>query len=366
MSLKHQLKTTLRGAYARLLFHTGLHAVVNRLMPPRLTILAGHCVGEPGNGAPLPADMYTSPRKLARFLDWFGQRYELCTVGAGLRAIRGGSAKKSLVALSFDDGYRDNHRVLLPLLAQRGAGATVFLESRPLDNRRVNWSHKYFWILGRMPLERFVRRYRELSSDAALCAAMEAALREEPARGSSPQRAGRANYMVKRKLKYDAVVADRELVLDQIFTELGGDEQALCDELYMTWDEARELAAAGVELGGHTVTHPILSRLPRAEAEREVGEGAAALRRVLGDAVVTTFAYPWGRRWDFDADSQRAVRLAGFDAAVTMHPGVNLAGGDPYTCARVAIDDGAELHLLVAEACGGFELLRRVGVNLSE
>ena len=355
MSLKHQLKTALRHAYARLLYHSGLHALVNRVMPPRLTILGGHCVGDPADSTHLPADMHVSPQKLARILDWFGQRYELCTVGDGLRALRNGQ-KKSLLALSFDDGYRDNHRVLLPLLKEKHATATVFLESRPLDNRRVNWSHKYFWILARMPAQQLVRRYSELSSDRTLCAAAEAAL-DEPER---------ADYKVKRLLKYDADFADRERVLDQIFAELGGDEQALCDELYMTWDEARELAAAGVELGGHTVTHPILARLDRATAEREVGEGAAALRRGLGEARVTTFAYPWGRRWDFDADSQRAVRLAGFDAAVTMHPGVNVASSDPYTCARVAIDDTCELHMLVAEACGGFELLRRLGLNLSE
>ena len=42
--MKHRLKMWLREAWARLLYHTGLHALVNRVMPVRLTILAGHCV----------------------------------------------------------------------------------------------------------------------------------------------------------------------------------------------------------------------------------------------------------------------------------------------------------------------------------
>ena len=65
--LKHKLKNLVREVYARLLFHTGLHALVDRLMPRRLTILCGHCV-EPRRGfegsAHLPADMKAS-RSLA-------------------------------------------------------------------------------------------------------------------------------------------------------------------------------------------------------------------------------------------------------------------------------------------------------------
>ena len=80
---------------------------------------------------------------------------------------------------------------------------------------------------------------------------------------------------------------------------------------------------------------------------------------------VTSFAYPWGRPWDFDEASQRAVRIAGFSAACTMTPGVNLPRSDPMQYTRLAIDDNCELHLLVAEACGGFELLRRFGLDLS-
>ena len=256
MSAKHELKMTLRALYARVLFHSGLHALVNRLVPARLTILAGHCV-EPASGdwpagAHLPADMSIGERKLERILRWFAQRYELVTVGAGVRRLDAGLGGKSLLALSFDDGYRDNHRVLMPLLARCGAPATVYLESRPLDERKVNWSHKYFWILARSSAFDFVHRFGELTQDSTCFHALNQIVAE--ARGNE-------RYHLKRVLKYEAEPFGRDAVVDTIFAELGGDERALADELYMTWDEARELQAAGVELGGHTVGHQILSRL---------------------------------------------------------------------------------------------------------
>jgi peptidoglycan/xylan/chitin deacetylase (PgdA/CDA1 family) len=362
MSFKHRLKTTLRELYARTLFHTGLHALVSRAMPPRVTILAGHCVGPVGGdpswpqGLHLPDDMKISARKLEGLMRWFKARYELVTVGEGFARIESRGLKRSVVALSMDDGYRDNARVLGPLLQTVGAPATVFLESRPLDERKLNWSHKYFWILAKSSAFDFVHRYGEHCADRAPFHTMNTIIAE----GRLDER-----YHLKRVLKYEADPHDRDRAVDLVFAELGGDEAALCDELYMTWDEARGLRDAGVELGGHTVGHQILSRLAPAEQQREIADGAAAMRRELNNGL-STFAYPWGRRWDFDEHSKEAAKEAGFRCAVTMHAGINDARTDRFALKRLAIDESAELHLLATEACGGFELLRRFGLDLSE
>lgn len=351
--MKHRIKLWLREAYARLLFHAGLHALVDRIMPRRLLILAGHCVTAPSN-ARLPKDMKIAPEKLERILAWLARRYEVTTVGRALRRLRE-PGRRSLVALSMDDGYRDNRSHLVPLLARVGVPATVYLESAPLDERRVNWSHRFYWVLDRIGPEDFVRRYAASSSDAQADAALESLA----ARGRATA------YHVKRVLKYEAEPSDRNRAITALFRDLGGDEVALCDELYMTWEDARAVASAGVELGGHTRSHEILSRLGEAEALREVGDGREALRRSLG-IESESFAYPFGRRWDYDAKSKEAARRSGFASAATTHAGTNDARTDPYELKRVMIDEDAQLHLLVAEACGGFDLLRKVGIDLSE
>jgi peptidoglycan/xylan/chitin deacetylase (PgdA/CDA1 family) len=156
-------------------------------------------------------------------------------------------------------------------------------------------------------------------------------------------------------------------VLDAVFVARGGDEAALVERIYMTWDDARELQASGrFELGGHTVNHPVLATLSPEEQAREVKAGRDSLARELGEQACVTFAYPFGRRWDFDQASQDAVRTAGFSAAVTTHSGANDQGTDPMRLGRWMIDEDTPMHHLVAEACGGFELLRRLGLNLVE
>ena len=354
--MKHRLKLFLRRAWARVLFHTGLHALVNRLMPRRLTILFGHCVDEPACNGFLPPDMKIGRAKLDGLLDWFGKRYELATIGAGIESVAGSADGRSVVALSMDDGYRDNATALLPMLRERGVGATVFLESRPLDERRVNWSHKYFWMLSeRLDPDELGRRYQAATRDEATAERLRRVLED----------GGDLVYQLKRILKYDADRADRDRVIDELFREAGGDEEALCRALYMSWDEVRELERAGFELGGHTVHHEILSRLERDDAAAEIGGCRAALGREL-ERPGDVFAYPFGRRWDYRDETRELVGEAGFRWAVNTHAGTNDGRTDPTQLRRIPIDDGAELHMLVAEACGGFDLLRRFGIDLSE
>ena len=131
------------------------------------------------------------------------------------------------------------------------------------------------------------------------------------------------------------------------------------------WQEARALRDAGWELGGHTVHHPILSRLDEEGAFAEMEGSATSMERELGSRG-RTFAYPFGRRWDWNADTLRAVERAGYAFAVHTHAGANGPDTPAHRMARLAFDDDVRIHRVVAEACGGYDLLRRVGLDLSE
>jgi peptidoglycan/xylan/chitin deacetylase (PgdA/CDA1 family) len=358
MPLKHRLKGALREGYARLLFHTGLHRLVNRLAPRRLTILFGHCIADPQINGFLPDDMKMEESTLRRVLAWFqGHGYGLTNVQSGVAELSRSPRGPSLVALTMDDGYLDNRTRLLPILEDFGASATVFLESRPLDERGVNWSHKYHWVIQDGDVAGFVRRYLAIANDEPAKAKLRAALEQ-----GGPKLA----YRAKLVFKYDAEPRDRDASIQRIFAEAGGVERALCEQLYLDWARAKELAAAGIELGGHTVSHVILSRLSPEEQAAEIGGCRRSLERQLGERTGRTFAYPFGRSWDFDQHSRRAATECGFELAVDTHNGTNEAGADRLALKRVPVDDRTPLHLLVAEACGGFALLRRLGLNLSE
>ncbi|MEM9378730.1 MAG: polysaccharide deacetylase family protein [Planctomycetota bacterium] len=363
MGLKHRLKGIAREAYARLVWHTGLHRLIDRASEPRLLILYGHCVDAPATNASLDADMRIRPERLAEILRVLGRRYELVTVGEGVARLDGGAPAGSMVALSMDDGYRDNLLDLVPLLEEIDGRATVFLEGGAVARRELPWLHALRWLDRRHGADGLARRLAERVPSAR------DALEGIPAGGSN---------RLKRVLKYDAVPAERDRALRELLAEEGEDPVALNDELYLSVDEARRLAAhERIEVGGHTVHHPVLSRLAPEAQRDEIGGGEAVLREFFGESEPAdggadlgtsgrTFAYPYGRRWDFDASAADAARAAGYASAVTTHAGVNVRSTDRYRLYRWPIHDGTRLHLVAAEASGAFELLRRFGVDLVE
>lgn len=353
MSAKHKIKLFVREAWARTLFHTGLHALVNAIQPPRLTILAGHCVTAPSN-AKLPRDMKIEAAKLEQILTWLARHYDVVTMDEAWTRLEAGT-KKSLAVLTMDDGYVDNRTHLLPLLERCQVSATIYLESRALDERRANWSHKFFAVLDHMSAEDFVLRFTELSKDT----------RSNILLNQLASRDEMTSYHVKRLLKYDVPASERARVVDLMFQEVGGDDRALTDELYMTWDDARALRDARVELGGHTMNHEILSKLDLETARREVAGCRASIARALGTEPAS-FAYPFGRRWDWNDESARVVKEAGFRTSTSTHAGTNKRGDDAYRLKRLMIEEDAKLHLIATEACGGFDFLRRFGLDLSE
>ena len=351
--MKHKLKMLLRELVARAVYHTPLWRLCDLLAPKRMVILAGHCVEAASNDF-LPPEMKIREETLASILSWLKERFDGVRVADGWRRLNEGGGK-SLFALSMDDGYRDNVTHLLPLAERLGVPVTVYLESRPLDEARVNWTHKFFWLVERLGVDELAVRY----ADETHVESDNVQTHQVVAEGVD------VIYRWKRALKYDFDPIERDRVLDALFAREGGEEAALCAELYMDDAGVAALRDAGWELGGHTVSHHVLSGLEEAAQREEVTRGRESLveRRGVG---CESFAYPFGRSWDFNEASVQAVRDAGFECAVHTHAGVATRGSDPYRLSRWMIDDQVQLHLIAAEACGAFELFRKVGLDLSE
>jgi len=351
--MKHRLKMFLRESVARLVYHTPLWRLCDLLAPRRLLVLAGHCVEAPSN-AFLAPEMKIREETLEELLSWLQRRFQATRVAEGWAQLQGSSGK-SLFALSMDDGYRDNLTHLLPLTVRLDVPVTIYLESRPLEGEKVNWMHKFFWLLERMEVTKIGHRYGELTKierDDILTNQIVAAGID-------------VVYLWKKMLKYDVDPLERDRVMDLIYVEAGGDEAALCADLYLDKDGARSLAKAGWELGGHTISHHSVSTLDEDAQRREIIGGREALISELG-AGCESFAYPFGRRWDFDETSVSLAREAGFECAVTTHAGVNTKASDAYRLNRWMIDGSVKLHLVAAEMCGAFLLLRKLGLDLSE
>jgi len=199
------------------------------------------------------------------------------------------------VAITFDDGYRDNHDIALPILERHGLRATFFVATAYMHGGAM---------FNDMIIEAIrTSAVRELRLEGL----------SEPLPLDGVEARLRAIHTLLPLVK-PMPLAERAERCREIAAALGAAPPA---RLMMTPEEVRALAARGMEIGAHTVHHPILSSLASEEAEREIADSRRELETLLGRSVAG-FAYPNGRPGsDYASEHVEMVRRAGFHYAVS-------------------------------------------------
>ncbi len=105
---------------------------------------------------------------------------------------------------------------------------------------------------------------------------------------------------------------------------------------WMSWDQVRDLAAQGFELGAHTCNHVDLGVVNGEEARREITESGARLAAEAGVSV-GPFSYPYGRRNQITETNRQLVRDAGYACCMSAYGGNVTAQSNPYDLRRIPI-----------------------------
>jgi peptidoglycan/xylan/chitin deacetylase (PgdA/CDA1 family) len=291
--------------------------------PGRLTILIYHRV------LPQPDPLFPGEVDAERFdrqLAWLRRGFNVIPLAQAVRGLREGTLPPRAACITFDDGYADNAEVALPLLRRHGLHATFFVASGFLDGGRM-WNDTVIELLRRAPgplLDLTALGYgrHPLATPAERTAAIHALL-------------GQLKYLEP---------AARLAEVERLRAHLG---QALPEDLMMRSSQVRELHQAGMEIGAHTVHHPILASTAEAAARAEMASGKAALEAIIG-APVRLFAYPNGKPGqDYLAPHVALARELGFDAAVATAWGAADAGSDPFQLPRFTPWDRTPLRFML-------------------
>jgi peptidoglycan/xylan/chitin deacetylase (PgdA/CDA1 family) len=249
---------------------------------------------------------------LAVLRKWF----RVLPLATAVQELRLGTLAARAVSITFDDGYADNYLNAAPILADARMTATFFVATGFLDGGCM-WNDA---------LVEAVRRTGRSSLDLEWLGL---------GARSVARRSERAALIVEliRRLKY-LPAPERLAHVDGVLAAADVDRPA---DLMMTPQQLRELAGAGMEIGAHTVQHPILAQLSLPAAREEIDGSRDSLERLIGRPVVG-FAYPNGRPGtDYKAEHVAAVRDCGFAFAVSTARGAARGGDDQYQLPRVGV-----------------------------
>jgi len=300
------------------MIRTGLSILSPQGARARLSVFIWHRV------APSPDLMFPGELHAERFvhtLGWIGRWFNVLPLDEAVRRLSDGTLPARAAAITFDDGYADNLTVAAPILKTAGMHATFFIASGYLDGGRM-WNDGLIEAVRRSPLD----------------------VLDTPQWGRFPLGDWRARETAALRL------------IDQIkYLEPAEREQAVIDvaraahttlptDLMMSSVQVTQLHRLGFGIGAHTVSHPILAKIPLGRAREEISAGRDSLERLIG-ARVPLFAYPNGKPGrDYLPEHVSLVRELGFDAAVATAWGASAQGDDVFQLRRFTPWDADRLR----------------------
>ena len=251
------------------------------------------------------------------------QGYDIVSLDEAVARLLSPLSQRFFVALTFDDGYRDNLDHAWPVLAKHGVPWTLFVTAGFAERTARLW-----WL----EMEEAIRALPRFILDL-------------PDGGFSARTESDREKQLTFETLYWRLRKGPEAILLSAISDLvrqaGIDSAALVERECLPWETLRSLAGApGVTIGAHTLSHPMLAKHPQEFARTEIVESKARLEAELG-LPIRHFAYPVGDPTSAGSRDFALVRDAGFVSAVTTRPG------------HLAPEHAAHLHALPRVSLNG-------------
>ncbi|MGH7303982.1 MAG: polysaccharide deacetylase family protein [Candidatus Rokuibacteriota bacterium] len=245
---------------------------------------------------------------------YLARSYRVLTVESLVERMQQGTVPRNAIAITFDDGYRDNLAHAAPILARYGLPATIFLTTGLIGTSVVSW------------FDRVAMAFKTTTADSI----------QSPWGGPLPlRRTSDRLTALHAALTYFKGLAEHEFgrQLDELLDALAPSDQGRWKGLMLEWDDVHALTGLGFSVGAHTVSHPILSRVSEERARAEIRDSRRMIESACGFAP-KAFAYPNGKAQDYSGVVQRLIGEAGFTCALTSRFGLNTRHTPVYELRR--------------------------------
>ena len=292
------VKSKLRAYAAKILFHSGLTLPKWRGRN-RLTIVTFHRVlpEEIRIHYPYPG-LAVTPEELDGLLSFFEAHFECGTLEAQHDCfIGGGSGRRPLLALTFDDAQFDNYLHARPMLARHGLNATFFAPVEAIQRRELLWHDRLGFSIGTLQ-DRGSEGQRSLNQHLGAAGIALSGVNNLP---------GRIVQACKR------LAPEAGLRLVEILEKEAGTAGGPEFDRLMTFEELAVLEREGHEIGSHSMSHRMMPECDDRELDYELGESKRVLEQHLRSKI-GSFCYPNG---NCDTRTALAAAKAGYRRAVT-------------------------------------------------
>ena len=251
------------------------------------------------------------------------------------------------LAITFDDGFRNNCTVATPILSKYDLPATVFLTTAFINSPQLGlWTERVDWLLQSSSSPKVEFNLGEELRCLSLASTRERIIASDVVRGHlkrlSPQH--------------------REQAIAELAEKIGGEQDidTTLQERYafLTWDQIRAMERQHISFGSHTHTHAIMSTLSPAEADFEIRESKRLIENEL-QKPCTLFSYPNGSVRDFSRRDYELLIKHGFTGGVSQLSGFNTHRTNRFALRRVNITRNNDFNYFLAKVTGVWAITKK-------
>lgn len=222
-----------------------------------------------------------SPKTFKEHLSFFEKHFDIVSLTEALRMAEKKESLDRKLVLTFDDGFSESYDVIAPVLKEKGITATFFLTGNCIDNKDLMWRNKLIVVK-----KRAERRLPALITGAIRIFSLSSIYHHEDLLDWSFR-----TWPMNRKDEIANYFWDA--------ARIGTIEEYLADKKpYLAIEQIRCLLNEGFEIGSHSMSHPVFSRLSYDEFEKEILTSVELLQTTFKKEI-TSFSYPFGIKSGF-------------------------------------------------------------------
>jgi peptidoglycan/xylan/chitin deacetylase (PgdA/CDA1 family) len=253
----------------------------------------------------MPYFRYLSLDDFRRQLDLFAATTGFVSKEAFLQSVATRTPQSEGAVLTFDDGLTDHAVHVLPELAKRGLWGLFYVSTGHYATGRMLDVHRIHVLLGAHGGAKIMDALADIVTEDMIVAQDRETFREIT---YLSQTNDEATLAVKRILNYFISYAWRDVVLDKLMQRFFADgERELAARYYLTLEQMREMQDAGMVIGSHSETHPVVGRLEEPEQRAEIENSFAFLEDATGGLQVRTYCHPYGGPHSFNDTTERIL-----------------------------------------------------------
>jgi peptidoglycan/xylan/chitin deacetylase (PgdA/CDA1 family) len=285
----------------------------------QLVVLNMHRIGDAAASQYDPSVFSSSVDDFDQQVNFLKKSYELLSPDDAMNLIHGKvSTKDTCVLITFDDGYRDCLDLALPVLNRHNAKAVFFIVSQYAEHQPTPWWDQVAFQAKQARGKSIVLNYphkieisfRENHFDRGLKQLLD--LYKSPA------------------------TLDAAKFMDELTQSVGAPQKSHNERLLLNWNEAKLMRSEGMEIGLHSNSHDVMSKLTEVDQLNDIKSGLELMQQRMGFSP-RMFAYPDGKASSFTDGTSQIVKSLGFEVAFSFYGGCNrLPASNPHNILRTS------------------------------